>query len=120
MGEGKGHVKVIVRLYSGEDGQSHFEDLSIPVGDVENIALRPGGEMQIRKNVEERFGDWHTTGRRHYVIVLSGNMEIGIGDGTVRRLGPGDVLLPEDMTGRGHTSRLTGSPYMSVHVPLPD
>ena len=111
---------MIVRLYSGDDGQSHFEDLNIPVGDVEHVALRSGGEMEIRKYSEGRFGDWHTARRRHYVIVLSGSMELGIGDGTVRRLGPGDVLLADDMTGQGHTSRLVGNPYMSAHVPLPD
>jgi hypothetical protein len=30
-------------------------------------------------------------------------VEIRTGDGTVRRFGPGSVLLAEDLTGQGHT-----------------
>jgi hypothetical protein len=29
---------------------------------------------------------------------------IGIGDGTVKTFGPGDVFLAEDETGQGHTA----------------
>ena len=31
-----------------------------------------------------------------------------IGDGTKRRLGPGDVLVAEDLTGKGHIARGVG------------
>ena len=36
---------------------------------------------------------------------ISGEIEIGLGDGTVHRFGPGDLRLMEDTTGRGHTTR---------------
>jgi hypothetical protein len=32
-----------------------------------------------------------------------------VGDGTVRRVGPGDVLLAEDLTGQGHITRVVGN-----------
>ena len=32
-----------------------------------------------------------------------------MGDGTVVRVGPGDVLLAEDLTGRGHVTRAVGT-----------
>jgi hypothetical protein len=31
-----------------------------------------------------------------------------LGDGTIHRLGPGDVNLAEDLTGHGHTTRVVG------------
>jgi hypothetical protein len=31
--------------------------------------------------------NWHPVPRRQYVIVVSGQLEIGFGDGTVRRFG---------------------------------
>jgi uncharacterized cupin superfamily protein len=63
--------------------------------------------------------DWHNAPRRQYVIMLSGQMEIQVGDGTVKRFGAGDVLLAEDLTGRGHTTRVAGdAPRLSATVRL--
>jgi hypothetical protein len=31
-----------------------------------------------------------------------------VGDGTIKRIGPGDVLLAEDLTGQGHITRVVG------------
>jgi len=39
---------------------------------------------------------------------LSGEAEIGLGDGTTRRLGSGDVNMAEDLTGHGHTTQVVG------------
>ena len=33
-----------------------------------------------------------------------------MGDGTVARIGPGDVVLAEDLTGQGHITRVVGRP----------
>jgi hypothetical protein len=53
------------------------------------------------------------------VITLAGQVEIGIGDGTVRRFGAGDVMLADDLTGRGHTTRVVSSePRITITVPL--
>jgi hypothetical protein len=44
---------------------------------------------------------------------------IEVGDGTVRRLKAGDILIAEDVTGQGHITREVGSePRVSVFVPL--
>jgi hypothetical protein len=45
-------------------------------------------------------------------------MEIGVGDGTKRSLGPGDILMAEDLTGHGHTTLAVGD-RVTVSVPLP-
>ena len=43
---------------------------------------------------------WHGAPRRQYSISLSGSAEIEVGYGTVVRIGPGDVVLAEDLTGQ--------------------
>ena len=43
-------------------------------------------------------------------------MEIGIGDGTTRGFGRGDVVLADDLTGQGHTTRSLGVPRISATV----
>ena len=110
---------MIVRLYTGADGHSHFEDLNVPTGDVEQVALKPGADFTFRRAPNGRFSDWHNAPRRQYVIILSGQMEIGVGDGTVRRLRAGDILQAEDLNGQGHTTKAVGGPRVSVSVPLP-
>ena len=110
---------MITRLYTGEDGQAHFEDLNVPAGDTEAVALQPGIDMTFRSFPDGSFSDWHNGPRRQYVIVLSGQMEIGIGDGTKRTFNPGDILQVEDLTGQGHTTRSVGN-RVAASVPLAD
>ena len=55
---------------------------------------------------------------RQYIFILVGQMEIGIGDGTTRQFGPGDVVLADDLTGKGHTTRSVGVPRISATVPV--
>ena len=50
------------------------------------------------------------------LFILAGQMGIGIGDGTTRRFGPGDVVLADDRTGKGHTTRSLGVPRVSATV----
>ena len=52
--------------------------------------------------------DFHNAPRRQYVVMMSGQLEIEIGDGTKRVLDPGDVLVAEDLTGKGHITRGVG------------
>jgi len=63
--------------------------------------------------------DWHTAPRKQYVITLSGQVEIGIGDGTIRRFGPGDVMLADALPGGAHTTRVVGTETrVTLTVPL--
>ena len=63
--------------------------------------------------------DWHCAPRRQYSISLSGTAEIEVGDGKVARIGPGDVVLAEDLTGQGHITRVVGNePRFYAIVPL--
>lgn len=110
---------MFVRLYTGDDGQSHFEDQNAPKDPFTVAPVRESAGYSFHRSEPGYFMDWHNAPRRQYVISLSGHMEIGIGDGTVRRFGPGDVVLAEDLTGRGHTTRVVGDqPRVSLTVRL--
>jgi hypothetical protein len=109
---------MMVRIYTGDDGQTHFEELHIPAGEVQNVAIQAGADLVFRRFPADYFSDWHTAPRRQYIIILAGCMEIGIGDGTTRRFGPGDVVLADDLTGQGHTTRSLGEPRVSATIPI--
>ena len=108
----------LYRLYTGDAGQSHFEDqtLSSHPALTESQATSHIAFVEVPVGT---FRDWHPAPRRQYVIILSGQLEIGLGDGTKRRFGAGDARLVEDTTGQGHTTRVVSdeSVIMGV-VPL--
>ena len=108
-----------VRCYTGDDGQSHFEDLDLLPPGVEETTGLPAANIIFTRRPDGRFEDWHNAPRRQYVIFLSGGqMEVVVGDGTTRRFGPGDAVLFEDLTGQGHTSRTVGGDRLTIIVPL--
>jgi hypothetical protein len=109
-------TRMIVRIYTGPDGQTHFEDLPLPAEESHNVALQAGANLVFRCFPADYWSDWHTAPRRQYIFILVGRMEIGIGDGTTRRFGPGDVVLADDLTGQGHTTRSLGVPRIGATV----
>ena len=108
----------IARLYTGEDGQSHIEELDLASRpDLTSLLATKG--IVFRSTEPGDFIDWHPAPRRQFVITLSGEGEIGLGDGTVYRFGPGQVTLAEDLTGKGHTTRVVGNqPRVTATVHL--
>ena len=108
----------IYRMYTGSDNETHIEDLSLSdhaeFGDLQIVK-----GLQIQKNDGGRFMDFHQAPNKRWLITLSGELEIGLGDGTVHKFGPGDVRLIEDVTGHGHTTRYV-TDHMSALMLLPD
>jgi hypothetical protein len=120
-------VPAIWRVYSGPDGQSHLEEMPLamkPFLDTEGAygeaaPTQPATGITFRVSPPGYVLDWHCAPRRQYSISLSGLAEIEVGDGTVARVGPGDVVLAEDLTGRGHVTRVVGDqPRFYAIVPL--
>ena len=110
---------MITRLYTGEDGESHFEELDMDLGDYPWGELKNATGIMFRHDEPGTFMDWHVAPRRQFIITLSGEVEIGLGDGTLRRFGAGQVMLADDLTGRGHTTHAVSDvPRVSVAIPV--
>jgi uncharacterized cupin superfamily protein len=113
----------VVRLYTGPDNQSHFEDVEVPMKDAGKIGflserVKATG-IVFRETAGDYDYDFHTAPRRQYVVNLEGEVEIEVGDGTRRILRSGDILLAEDTTGQGHISRaVAGKPRRSLFITL--
>ena len=87
----------IVRVYSGDDGESHFEHLT-PDQLAEIVFPLGAGEITLGRRPSPTFSDFHTAPRRQYVVNLAGIAEFETADGTKVRMVPGDVLVAEDLT----------------------
>ena len=113
----------VVRIYTGEDGESHFEDVEVPLKDLGAIgrisSLHPATGLVFREVDGDYDFDFHTAPRRQYVVNLDAAVDIEVGDGTRRRIGPGEILLAEDTTGRGHRSiAVDGKPRRCLFVTI--
>ena len=113
----------ITRLFTGTDGESHFEDQEVeicPQGEIGALSARYlATGVVFRETTGDYDYDWHNAPARQYVVMLEGSVEIQVGDGTRRRFGPGDILLAEDTTGRGHQSRAVDhQPRRSLFITL--
>ena len=47
-------------------------------------------------------GEWHTAPARQFMMFLKGQFTVRVSGGETRRLNPGDIVLVEDTTGKGH------------------
>ena len=114
----------ITRIYTGDDGESHFEDIEVPLvdrgGALGRISSFEGATGIVFRETDGDYDlGFHNAPRRQYVINLDAAVEIEVGDGTKRVIGPGEILFAEDTTGRGHISRSAdGKPRRSIFVTL--
>ncbi|EMI5490045.1 hypothetical protein REJ26_001123 [Providencia stuartii] len=110
-----------VRMWTGEDGNSLFEEGTIELsgearGDNETPAIAVS-ELSFRETTSGGSWDWHKDPVPRYVLTLTGTLEFETKDGSTFIIKPGDVLLAQDNTGTGHKWRLIGDdPWRRAYV----
>jgi hypothetical protein len=100
-------------IVTGSDGHSRFEEVAVPAtegGRGGSVAAAP---IPLSGMVFARFAAGfvrapHVAPRRQFVVTLAGAGEVATSTGETRRLAVGTVLLVEDTTGQGHTTRTVG------------
>ena len=112
-----------VRIWTGEDENSHFEEGSIELTPGTHGDLLSGKVGTSTASFQEtRAGGtlaWHTAPVRQLVITLSGTLEFQTRGGNHFVLTPGDILLAEDTAGGGHTWKLVDDqPWRRLYVVL--
>jgi len=115
---------VIVRLFTGHDGESHFEEISLdynPHLPLSERTVPEAAESILFARHQPGYSmDWHPAPRRQYVVFLGGQNEITVGDGTSLVFRAGDVLLAEDTRSKHHVRVIGDEPRLSLTVPLVD
>jgi quercetin dioxygenase-like cupin family protein len=112
-----------VRIWSGDDGNSCFEEGSIDLADSARGDLLSGKATAASISFQETKSGgtfaWHDAPMRQFVITLSGTLDFQTRRGEHFTIRPGDVLLAEDTTGSGHSWRLVDDePWRRVYVIL--
>jgi len=110
-----------IRLLTAKDGNSYFT--------TEQEVLNPAKVGFISRMIPVSnvfFGhgsgkeqDWHNPAQKLFIIVLSGIMQIETSKGEIKNFSAGEILLLEDLTGKGHKTRsLTGQTVSYLAIPL--
>jgi hypothetical protein len=113
----------IHRFFTGPDGLTHAEEIEVKfdMGDGGNGLYKflSNSGAVLRRSPPGRVNDWHTASRRQYIITLSGRAELVLSGGQTLKVGPGDIELAEDTTGKGHITRTVGSEdRISIAIPV--
>jgi hypothetical protein len=111
------HPMNYVRLYSDKRGESHFEQTSLQLDEAD---YRPPAPLQYVSHAFQADGlqfvrmpsGW--TGesirpsKKQFLACLKGELEVTASDGERRSFDSGDVVLMEDVTGKGHKTHVKG------------
>jgi hypothetical protein len=97
----------IGRPFPWPEGETHFGEIDVPplgLNDAEYLSAKQFAIFRLRGSDR-----WHNAPRRQIGILLTGECEMVTSDGETRRFTAGDVALSEDLTGKGHITRVVGS-----------
>src|SRR5690554_3093885 len=99
----------ITRVYSDIRGDSHFEDIEMPLksdGEIgflsDKILVK---ELIFRTVTPDYDFDFHNAPQKQYILLLDGEIEIETSLGVKRTFKGGEILLMEDTDGKGHKTR---------------
>ncbi len=117
------------RIYTDAQGGSHFDTVTVeqklaraapPAAPFYVSEDGPASKYRFYSFEPGWIGEPHPAPARQFLACMSGTVEMETTDGTVRRLGPGDLVLLEDTSGRGHITRNIGDGYATfLAVPVP-
>ncbi|MEZ5264698.1 MAG: hypothetical protein R2755_23605 [Acidimicrobiales bacterium] len=115
----------IVRFGEGADGTCHASEVEITyaadaaTGLAMSESLTSDG-MQFVTLPDGFAAGLHPSAKRRVLVVLRGQIEVGVPDGSSRVFGPGDSFIVDDAATSGHTTRTIGGAVEMLWVAIPD
>ena len=114
-----------IRVHSDENGVSHFAELemrlaplvlSVSTPALEACEPQAASQVLFVRLAPDWSSDWHPAPAYQFVCLLSGRAELTVGNGDTRQFSAGDVLHLQDITGKGHTTRVIGGEEVLLAV----
>ena len=100
---------LITRVYSDPAGESRFEEIDIPLTEAGPIGYLSKKfkveDLIFRKVLPDYDYEFHNAPHKQYIILLDGKIEIETSLGDKKQFMAGDILLVEDIDGKGHKTR---------------
>lgn len=119
-----------LRLYTTPDGNSHFMNDAIELtprggeGIAADLLMGSIGDIPGAAFLKLEAGatePYHIAPRRQFMICIRGIVEVTAGDGEKRRVLPGQFVLLEDTSGKGHITHAAGKEdHVALALPIAD
>jgi hypothetical protein len=112
-----------LRIFADEKGCSHFETKTIdletkiyapPAPSLNTFIMEPADNSVFLELPIGWFGEWHPTPVRQWLILMAGKCEFEAGDGEKVIRKAGDVVMLDDLTGKGHQIRVLGNESVRI------
>lgn len=116
QGSGSEPKARLIHIYATPDGESHHAvvEISNDAGEIPVTGMTARAYARNAASVP----DWHTAPRRQFAINMTGSLEVEISDGSRHAIGQGDLVFLEDITGKGHVTRVQ-SPVTNLFIHVP-
>jgi hypothetical protein len=113
----------IHNLYTDENGESHFRDIEVEWEEERNFSKysrkMPATGIIFRETSGDYDLDWHPAPRRQYIVYLDAGAKLTASDGETRIIDAGEIILVEDIDGKGHLSQSVGGKLRhSLFIPI--
>ena len=112
-----------VHVYGDDQGVTHFKDVAYAMKSGDYAPPAPPIDVSAHTSVSGMvtvafppgwYGDYHPAPKKQWMIFLTGKFEIGVSDGETRVIGPGTVVLADEVGSKGHTTRVLGNETASI------
>jgi len=120
----KAHDEVlkVTRFHPDTAGETHITSVPKVVAtsnwNGHLSAPEKATSILFRKTDADWKVDWHHPPKKQYIIQLEGSVEMTASDGNSKVIGPGEVVLVEDVDGKAHKTRAVNGPTKSVFVAI--
>jgi hypothetical protein len=105
------------RLFTLPDGRSSMERIQVALANGRS-SLLAGTGVQVVTMQPSTVVDWHVGPRRQLIATIAGEGELETGDGQKLTVKPGVLTLIDDLTGKGHITRIGPEGRLCVFMPL--
>ena len=110
-------------IFADEEGCSHFETKTIDLEAKDYAPPAPSLNTSIMASADNSvflelpigwYGDWHPTPVRQWLVLMSGMCEFEAGDGEKVTRKAGDVVMLDDLIGKGHQTKVLGDESVRI------
>jgi hypothetical protein len=99
--KGPSGIMEVIHIYAGADGVSHVNRVRV-LGSPKELPI----DSVVATSIAQGTEDWHRAPAKTFTINVVGDIEGEVSDGTRVKIGKGDLVYLEDLTGKGHVTRL--------------
>jgi len=112
-----------LRIFADEEGCSHFETKTIDLEEQNYAPPAPSLNTSLMESADNSvflelpigwYGDWHPTPVRQWLILITGTCEFEAGDGEKATRKAGDVVMLDDLIGKGHQTKVLGEESVRI------